>query len=661
MANRLGYEELEQRIKDLERESVERKRTEEALRESEHKFKTLAEYSPNMIFINQNGRVVYANKKCEEIMEYKKDEFHSPDFNFLSLIAPEYRETVITSFSKHVKGEEIEPYEYVLVTKNGKRINGIITTRLIDYEGQKAILGVITDVTDRKHAEEALRESEGRYRDLYENAPNAYFSISTVDGSILRCNNAAMMLLGYDKKTILEMKAFDLYADTSDGLPKAQEVFKRFRAGESIRDVELQMKHRNGHPLWISLSVEPVMDGKGNIIESRSMVIDICERKRFEAKLRQIRKIEALGTLSGGIAHNFNNLLMAIIGNASVVLLDLDSSHRHYKNLMNIDKLVKNGAKLTNQLLGFAREGRYDVKPISLNKLVKEVSDIFSQTRKDIVIHKELTEKLYEIEADQEQIEQVLLNLYINAADAMPGGGDLFLKTMNITEKDMTGKPYELKPGNYVFLTIRDTGVGMDKKTMDRIFDPFFTTKGLAQGTGLGLASAYGIVKGHGGFIDVHSEEGKGTTFEIYLPASEKEVPEQRDISGVLLMGKETVLFVDDEELVLNAGGEMLRKLGYEVLLASSGQEALELYVKYHDNIDMVLLDIVMPYMGGGETYDRMKEINPGVKVLLSSGHSIDGQAIEILERGCDGFIQKPFDVGQLSQRIREIVKEVIH
>lgn len=655
MADRLSYEELEQRIKDLEIESVERKRTEEALRESEKKFKTLAEYSPNMIFINKNGRVVYANKKCEEIMEYQKDEFYSPDFNFLTLIVPEHRETVITSFSKHIKGEEIEPYEYALVTKNGKRIDGIITTRLIDYEGERAILGVITDITDRKHAEETLMKSEGRYRDLYENAPNAYFSVSTVDGSISRCNNAAMLLLGYDKKTMLGMKVFDLYANTPNGVPKAQEVFKRLRAGESIKDIELQMKHKNGRPIWISLSVDCARDGNGNVIESRSMVMDISERKRLEAQLQQAQKMEALGTLSGGIAHNFNNLLMAIIGISSVVLLDLDSSHPHYNKLKTIEKLVNKGSKLTSQLLGYAREGRYDVKPISLNQLVKETSDIFGETRKEITIHKEFTERLYGIEVDQEQIEQVLLNLYVNAADAMPGGGDLFIETMNVTDRDMRGKPYERKPGNYVLLTVRDTGFGMDSKTMDHIFEPFFTTKGLARGTGLGLASTYGIIKGHGGYIDVHSEEGKGTIFEIYLPASEEEVPEEKEISGGLLMGKETVLIVDDEESVLNAGEQMLRKLGYEVMLASSGQEAIELYQKDQDKIDIVLLDVVMPGMGGGETYDRMKEINPGIKVLLSSGYSIDGQATEILGRDCDGFIQKPFDLGQLSQIIREI------
>jgi CheY-like chemotaxis protein len=347
---------------------------------------------------------------------------------------------------------------------------------------------------------------------------------------------------------------------------------------------------------------------------------------------------------------------MAILGNASVMLLDVDLNHPHHRNLKSIEKQVQNGSKLTRQLLGYAREGRYELKPINLNQLAKETADTFDTTRKEIIVHREFAENLKRVEVDQGQIEQVLLNLYVNAADAMPGGGDLFIKTMNVTNKDMRGKPYAPKPGNYVLLTVRDTGSGMDKKTMDRIFDPFFTTKGLAQGTGLGLASAYGIIKGHGGYIDVSSKKGKGTTFEIYLPATKKEAEEEKEPSFAFVEGQDTVLLVDDEELVLDAGEQMLRRLGYEVLVASSGQEALALFEKNNAKIDMVLLDMVMPGMGGGETYDRMREIDPTVKVLLSSGYSIDGEATEILERGCDGFIQKPFDLGALSQEIREIL-----
>jgi signal transduction histidine kinase/ActR/RegA family two-component response regulator len=380
------------------------------------------------------------------------------------------------------------------------------------------------------------------------------------------------------------------------------------------------------------------------------------EKEKLEAQLAHAQRMEAVGTLAGGIAHNFNNLLMSIQGNASLMLLETDPTHPNYDRLRNIEKSLQNGSRLTCQLLGYAREGEYKIGLISLNQLVEESSKIFGTTKKEIRIYRELAEDLCGIEADQGQIEQILLNLYVNASDAMPNGGDLFLKTMNVTHKDMRGKPYEVKPGNYVLLTAKDTGVGMDKKTMEHIFDPFFTTKGLARGTGLGLASVYGTVKGHGGYIDVESKKGHGTIFSIYLPASEKRVEEPAKSAEKIIEGSGTILLVDDEEIVLDVGVQLLKALGYTVLEAKGGREAVEIYRERKDKIDMVLLDMIMPGMGGAEAYDRMKEINPEIKVLLSSGYSIDGQATEILERGCNGFIQKSFNMKELSRGIREIL-----
>jgi two-component system cell cycle sensor histidine kinase/response regulator CckA len=240
----------------------------------------------------------------------------------------------------------------------------------------------------------------------------------------------------------------------------------------------------------------------------------------------------------------------------------------------------------------------------------------------------------------------------------MPGGGDLILKTMNTTHNDMKRKLYDPKPGNYVLLTVTDTGIGMDKKTMERIFDPFFTTKEMGRGTGLGLASAYGIIEGHGGYIDVESKKGQGTTFNIYLPASEKDVQKADKTVEETIEGIGKVLLVDDEPVILDVGRDLLEAIGYHVLTAQDGKEAIEVYKKNRGNIDFVLLDMVMPGMGGGEAYARMKEINPDIKVLLSSGFSIDGQATEILDLGCDGFIQKPFNINELSAKIREILKK---
>lgn len=257
---------------------------------------------------------------------------------------------------------------------------------------------------------------------------------------------------------------------------------------------------------------------------------------------------------------------------------------------------------------------------------------------------------LHSIEADQGQLEQVLLNLYVNAADAMSGGGDLFLKTFNVSHKDMKGKLYNPKPGCYVKLTVADTGIGIDKNTQERIFDPFFTTKEMGLGTGLGLVSVYGIVKSHGGYIDVESEPGRGTIFSVFLPASAKAIHAKVELPKQIVNGSGSILIVDDEEMVLNASAKILKHLGYMIIKATSGRHAIEGYKENKDQLDLFILDMIMPEISGSETFDKMKEINPDVKVLLSSGYSIEGQASEILSRGCSGFIQNLFRMKNLSE-----------
>ncbi|MBM4349233.1 MAG: response regulator [Deltaproteobacteria bacterium] len=404
----------------------------------------------------------------------------------------------------------------------------------------------------------------------------------------------------------------------------------------------------------VALHLLPVIDES-----QRSVIViltDVSEQKRMEAQLIQAQKMEAIGTLAGGIAHDFNNLLMVVQGNVSLMLLDVNSAHPHYEMLRMIEKQVLSGSKLTAQLLGYARKGRYALRPIYLNQLVADTSGAFGRTRKNITIHQDLAKNLFTCEADQGQIEQVLMNLFVNAADAMPEGGDLFLRTANVNFSEIKGRGYIPNPGEYVLLTATDTGVGMDSKTIDCIFDPFFTTKELGRGTGLGLASTYGIVKGHGGYIEVESEKGHGTTFKVYLPASAKPVQQAVKPSAPISKAIGTVLLVDDEEVVLDVSEKVLKVLGYKVLVARGGAEAIEIFKKHRDSIDLVLLDIIMPQMGGGEVYDRLREISPEVKVLLSSGYSIDGEASKIMARGCNGFIQKPFDIMQLSQNIRAIL-----
>jgi signal transduction histidine kinase len=495
------------------------------------------------------------------------------------------------------------------------------------------------EAIERKRAEEELRAREIRFRRVIE---------KNADGIVIVDKNGIVCFANPAAETIFHRQGVELIGEMF-GFPSVEN-----------ETTEIKIVGGDGGVVTAEMRVvEVIWNGEVARIASLRDISDRKkaeeEKRKLEAQLQNARKMESIGTLAGGIAHNFNNLLMGIQGNASLMLFDIDSNHPHYQMLKKIEKQVQGGTELTRQLLGYARQARYEVKSISLNQLVQETSNTFGTAKKEIRIHQAFAEDLFGIEADLGQIEQILMNLYVNAAEAMPESGDLFVRTMNVTDKDMTGRPYKPKPGNYVMLTIRDTGMGMDKETMKRIFEPFFTTKGLAKGTGLGLASAYGIIKAHGGYIDVHSEKGHGTTFNIYLPSTEKEVKEEKELSGEFQKGKETVLLVDDEEMVADTSEQMLKKLGFEVLLARGGREALEIYQKNQDRIHIVLLDMIMPDMGGGETYDRMKEINPEIRVLLSSGYSVDGRAEEILERGCNAFIQKPFNMNELSEKLREI------
>jgi signal transduction histidine kinase/ActR/RegA family two-component response regulator len=394
------------------------------------------------------------------------------------------------------------------------------------------------------------------------------------------------------------------------------------------------------------------------LLESQIIIIirDITERKKLEAQFIQAQKMEAIGTLAGGIAHDFNNLMMGIQGHTSLMLCNMEPGHPHHEKLRIIEDQVKSAAELTRQLLGFARRGKYEIKPINLNVILERTSTMFGRTRREITVHRKFQNDLWIAEVDRGQIEQVLLNIYVNAWQAMPGGGDLFLETKNVIVDERFEQRYSVKPGKYVKASVTDTGVGMDEMTRNRIFEPFFTTKEMGRGTGLGLASAYGIIKSHGGFINVYSEKGHGTTFGIYLPVSAKEVPAEKLPTKEILKGYETILLVDDEEMVINVSREILDTLGYRVIVARNGQEAIDIYKARQEEIDLVILDMIMPGMGGSETFNVLKEINPRIKVILSSGYSIDGRPANMLDRGCRAFIQKPYSMGDLSQKIRGVL-----
>ncbi|MDL1960820.1 MAG: response regulator [Deltaproteobacteria bacterium] len=471
----------------------------------------------------------------------------------------------------------------------------------------------------------------------------------THEARIIYVNPVASFMLGRPEEELLASNLIELFHEEDQQ-----------RTKELLDGIESTPRTiANDNPVRVNgkqllLTALPLREEDHKVI---IILSDVTEQKQIEAQLQQAQKMEAIGTLAGGIAHDFNNLLMGIQGRASLMLSDSYITQPYYRGLKDIEKLTQRGARLTRQLLAYAKKGRYEVKPINLNRLIEETSETFGRTKKEITIHLDLAEDLYIIEADQGQIEQVLLNLCVNASHAMPGGGDIFLKTMNLTHEDMKpNKLYNPSPGKYVLLSVTDTGIGMDEKTMKRIFDPFFTTRGMGRGTGLGLASVYGIVKGHNGYIDVDSRKGQGTIFRLYLPATEKKVPKDVKTGKQALKRTEKILLVDDEEMICEVGQELLESIGCHVLTAGDGKKAIGIYEKNYDTVDMVILDMIMPNMSGGEVYDRLKRINPDIKVLLLSGYSIDSQAHEILARGCNGFIQKPFRIEELSEKIGEIL-----
>jgi two-component system, cell cycle sensor histidine kinase and response regulator CckA len=517
--------------------------------------------------------------------------------------------------------------------------------------------GILRDVTGRKLAEADLRKSEERFRFLIEKSP---LGIALMDNE----NNYK-----YLNPKFIEMFGYD-----PDEIPTESDWLNKAYPDKEYRDLVITNWKNNSREYWtgearIQTREVRCRDGSRKTVkftyvnmESGDQIIfceDVTEQKRLENQLVQAQKVESLGTLAGGIAHNFNNLLMGIQGNSSLMLMDLNEGHPYYTRLKNIEKLVASGAKLTYQLLGYARAGNYEIRPINLNKVIQETTETFSMAKKEIRVHLNLNEDGCGIIADHGQIEQVLLNLFVNAADAMHTGGDLYVDTSYVNSSEIKGRLYTPKPGDYVFLSVRDTGIGIDQSIINRIFDPFFTTKGLGRGTGLGLASVYGIIKAHGGYIDVESKKGEGTTFTILLPKSKKGAVPDKGGSSVMIKGSGTILVADDEEMVLDIAIQYLEMLGYNVISAKGGNEASGVYMERWSDIDLVILDLIMPDMGGGEVYDLIKTINPDAKVILSSGYSIEGQASEILERGCNGFIQKPFDMETLSMEIKKVLNSI--
>jgi len=554
-----------------------------------------------------------------------------------------------------LKGETHSVDDMTIIQPNGKHIDLEVFGSPVKDKTGKVIASIVSfsDITNRKKVENELRKSHETFLTV----------LNSIDATVYVADMKTYEILFMNKYMI------DLFGKDMSG-EKCWEAFR----GESKTCQNCtndRLLDKNGRPtgVYVWNDKNPIT-GKWYINYDRAIewtdgrlvhiqiATDITEMKQLEQQLQQAQKMEAIGTLAGGIAHDFNNLLMGIQGCASLIMTEIDPSDPNIDHLKGIEEYVKNAANLTKQLLGFARGGKYDVIPTDINKVVQNSSRLFGRTKKEIIIHSKLQKDIWTTEVDQNQIEQVLFNLFVNAWQAMPDGGELYLQTANMNLDEKYLKPYDAKPGRYIKISVTDTGVGMDETTQQRIFDPFFTTKDKSRGTGLGLASAYGIIQNHDGFINVYSEGGKGATFNIYLPASNKELVREPTRETILLKGSEAILLVDDEEMIIKVGQPMLERLGYSVITAISGQEAVETVSGKGKAIDLILLDLIMPGMDGGQTFDRIREIHPQMPVLLCSGYAINGKAMAIMKKGCNGFIQKPYNIAEISKKIREVLDE---
>ena len=410
---------------------------------------------------------------------------------------------------------------YKIQSDKAKRSVSLRTAAMVKkptYEELEAkIKKIEAQIEQRIQTEEDLQELAEKYKLVFEKARDAIFIIQ--DNVIRFANRRARTVLGYTDEELSTTAIAEVIHPKDRDLVVSMHL-KRLKGQKVPATHSFRVISKTGKERWVELTAVRVnWEGQPATL---NFIRNITQKRKLDAQLQFAARLEAVGTLAGGIAHAFNNLLMGIQGHTSLLLLEIDSKHPHYPDLKKIEKAIQEGAELTSQLMGYARKGRYQSRSIAVNEIIENTSRTFQKMKKEITIHRELTQRPHTIEADQSQMEQMLLNLYINAADAMPDGGDIYLKTKNVTHRDIKSKLYEPRPGKYVRLTISDKGVGMDKKIQHRIFDPFFTTKKTGKGTGLGLASVYGIVKSHEGYINAESKKGRGATFFIYLPAAKK-------------------------------------------------------------------------------------------------------------------------------------------
>jgi PAS domain S-box-containing protein len=645
---------------------TERKQTEEALRESEKKYRTLVTQSPDGIFIvDLQGTFLAVNIAMCERLKYSEEEFLS--MKIWDIVPEKYVDLHKKRIADILRGEAPnEAAEYVVRGKDEKM--HYIEVLSNPYFRENEVIGfqgIARDITERKQAEEALRTSQERFRQLFDEAPIGYHEVDS-EGRITRVNRTESEMLGYTVEEMLGQPAWNFIVEEEE----SRKAVAAKLAGVVLPFKGLERTYRRKDGTTFPVSIEDLLlrDSEGRTIGIRSTVQDITERKRAEQEmvtlqeqLRQSQKMEAIGQLAGGIAHDFNNLLTIIKGYSQLSLMGLKEGNALKVNIEQIEKAANRAAELTSRILAFSRHQMMEMKVLNLNTVVKNLDEMLHRMiGEDIELMTHLREDLRRVKTDHGQIEQVIMNLAVNAKDAMPHGGKLTIETANVDlDEEYARNHVAVTPGRYVMLAVSDTGVGMTPEIKEKVFEPFFTTKKKGEGTGLGLSTVYGIVKQSSGNIWVYSEPGKGTTFKIYLPCVDEPLDEIRKEGVVregLPRGSETILVVEDEEVVRKLTVRILQEQGYRVLEGGQGTDAFPIADEHEGQIHLLLTDVVMPKMSGKELAGRIASLRPGIKVLYMSGYTDNAIAHHgIFDKGIN-FIQKPFTVDGLARKVREVL-----
>ncbi|MDH3457064.1 MAG: PAS domain S-box protein [Gemmatimonadota bacterium] len=625
------------------------------------KFRLGIEKSNEVVFLTDvNGDILYANPAFERVYGFSPEEVlgQTPRILKSGLMPTE----TYTEFWKALLAKQVVSGELVNKTKHGRivTVEGTVSPVLGEDGAIIGFLAIQHDVTKRKDTERALRRSEASYRQLIEHATYGIYR-STPDGTFQAVNPALVAMLGYDREEellALDM-ARDLYADPND----RQRMVKQYEGQERIEGVEVEWRRKDGEIATIRLSGRSIVDNRGQLQFYEMLAEDVTERRALEQQLRHAQKMEAIGQLTAGIAHDFNNILTTIMANAELALTAVPAADVQLRSdIEEVKDASQRGADMIRKLMAFGRRERLDLESLDLGTVVAETSQTLRRILpENIEVDVAIQEGGGSVEANQGALEQVLLNLASNARDAMPSGGTLSLKVGEFTiDHDYRRTHGFGKPGQYMLLTVSDSGTGMDARTRARVFEPFFTTKPLGRGTGLGLAMVYGLVKQHGGFIDVYSEVGLGTTFRIFFPLSDSTVAIETaaDVPDIP-RGHETLLVVEDEEGIRRSTQRILERYGYRVLVAPDGQEALDFLRDHRDEVDLVITDVIMPRLGGIQLFEQTREDGHVTPFLFTSGYAA-GEVIDRPSLAPDvAFLRKPWTVADLVSKVRENLDRV--